>query len=107
MRTLGPTVKRADLRIVKLPPKTADPFYFSAEWATLKAACFKRDGGQCTIPGCGKAAVIPDHIISRRRWFAERLPGSPDTLDNLRSLCREHDNRFKEDHTGARRGGGG
>ena len=103
MRTLKPLIASADMRIAKAPPKVADAFYASAEWRALRAQTLRRDGGRCVL--CGEPAVVADHVISRRRWFAERRPGSPDTLDNLRSLCRTHDNRFKEDATGARRGG--
>lgn len=98
-------MKAADLRIVRPPPKAADAFYFSAEWKALRAACFKRDGHRCVM--CGEPAVVADHVIGRRKWLAEGLPGSPDTLGNLRSLCRTHDNRFKEGADGERRGSAG
>jgi len=98
-------VKAADLRTVRPPPKTADEFYSSSEWRALRAATFKRDGFRCVL--CGSPAVVADHFVSRRRWFAEAMPGSPDTLENTRSLCRRHDNQFKEDASGQRRGGGG
>jgi 5-methylcytosine-specific restriction endonuclease McrA len=97
LRTLGPTVRAADLRIVRPPPKTADPFYSTLEWRTLRHACLVRDGFRCTAPDCDHTAIVADHIVSRR-------DGGRDELGNLRSLCRLHDNRVKEDHTGARRG---
>ena len=102
MRSMRPLVRAADLRTVKTAPKVADPFYATPEWKALRKACFERDGGRCVV--CGAQAVVPDHIVSRRTWFAERRPGSPDTLANLRSLCRTHDNAVKEGPTGERRG---
>ena len=46
-----------------------------------------------------KLAVVADHIIARKA-------GGADALHNTRSLCRLHDNRFREDPTGQRRAGG-
>jgi 5-methylcytosine-specific restriction endonuclease McrA len=103
VKKLGPLLGAVDMRIAKAPPKVAEAFYSSPEWRALRQATFKRDGGRCVI--CGRPAVVADHIVSRRRWADEAVAGSPDTLGNTRSLCREHDNRFKEDHLGRRRGG--
>ena len=75
-----------------------DKFYRSAEWLALRKAALKRDNYRCIAPGCGKPAVIVDHIVSRRA-------GGQDTLSNLRCLCRSHDAAIKEDHLGRRRGG--
>ena len=47
------------------------------------------------MPGCGLAAVVADHIVSRKA-------GGADALHNTRSLCRLHDNRFREDPNGQR-----
>jgi 5-methylcytosine-specific restriction endonuclease McrA len=62
-------------------------------------AALQRDGFRCTVPGCGQRASVVDHIVSRRTAGA-------DTLANLRSLCREHDNQVKERERGARRSAG-
>ena len=105
MRSLRPLVRAADLRVVKPPPKIADAFYHTPEWKALRTACLKRDGWRCVV--CGKPAIVADHVIGRRKWIAERLPGSPDTLGNLRSLCRGHDNAMKEGPDGERRGSAG
>jgi 5-methylcytosine-specific restriction endonuclease McrA len=78
-----------------VPPKQADPYYFTPEWKALRQACLKRDGYACVM--CGEPAIVADHIISRKA-------GGTDALSNLRSLCREHDNRFKERPGGWRRG---
>jgi 5-methylcytosine-specific restriction endonuclease McrA len=76
-----------------------DPFYKSARWQRLRKAALARDLFTCVVPGCGQPAVAVDHIRSRRA-------DGTDTLGNLRSLCREHDNAVKEDREGKRRGGG-
>jgi 5-methylcytosine-specific restriction endonuclease McrA len=94
VKTLRTGVKAANLGIVRLPPKEADPFYASPDWKALRHACLERDGWRCVM--CGQPAIVADHILSRRS-------GGADTLANLRSLCRLHDNGFKEDVTGARR----
>jgi hypothetical protein len=46
--------------------------------------------------------VVVDHIVSRPFSFSMT---TADRLDNLRSLCRDHDNQVKE-LAGARRRGG-
>jgi 5-methylcytosine-specific restriction endonuclease McrA len=51
------------------------------------------------VRGCDAPGKVVDHIIGRRR-------GGSDTLDNLRHLCRDHDNQLKEDASGQRRSGG-
>lgn len=79
--------------------KRADPYYLSREWRALREQALQRDGCRCVIPGCGRRAVRVDHIVARR-------DGGADMLDNLRSLCAEHDNQVKEDATGKRRSGG-
>ncbi len=95
MKTLRAGVKGVLGGIVRLPPKTADAYYLSADWKTLREACLKRDGYRCVM--CGKPAIVADHVVSRKA-------GGADALSNLRSLCREHDNRFKERPGGSRRG---
>jgi 5-methylcytosine-specific restriction enzyme A len=77
----------------------ADPFYRSGLWLRLRQAALQRDGGRCVVPGCGAPAVVVDHIRSRRT-------GGPDTLANLRCLCREHDQQIKEKPDGTRKNGG-
>jgi hypothetical protein len=62
----------------------------------LRAARLRIDGYRCVVPGCGRLAVVVDHIVSRKI-------GGTDTLDNLRSLCRAHDNQVKEAPSGIRR----
>jgi len=95
LRMLAPRVRAADLAIVRLPPKEADPYYLTPEWRELRRQTLDRDGGVCTVPGCGRSAVVADHIVSRKA-------GGADALHNTRSLCRLHDNRFREGPTGRR-----
>jgi hypothetical protein len=76
-----------------------DAYYRSPAWLALRAAALARDGGRCVVPGCGQRAVVVDHITGRRA-------GGGDTLSNLRSLCRAHDNQAKEGALGTRRSGG-
>jgi 5-methylcytosine-specific restriction endonuclease McrA len=96
MRMLGARVRLANLSVAKLLDVT-DPFYFTAEWKQTRKRILARDDNTCVIPGCGRRAIVCDHIVSRR-------DGGSDDDANLRSLCRLHDNRLKENHLGERRG---
>jgi 5-methylcytosine-specific restriction enzyme A len=80
VRMLAPRLPLARTAIVRLPPKEADPYYLTPEWRELRRQTLERDGGVCTVPGCGRAAVVADHIVSRKAGGADALP-------NLRSLC--------------------
>ena len=83
----------------RVPPKKVDAHYGSTDWKATRQRILKRDRFTCVIPGCGQRACVVDHIMSRRK-------GGDDSDGNLRSLCRDHDNRFKENHLGDRRSGG-
>lgn len=96
VRMLAPRLPLARTAIVRLPPKEADPFYLTPEWRELRERALTRDGYRCAVLGCGRAAVVADHIVSRKA-------GGADALHNTRSLCRLHDNRFREGPTGKRR----
>ena len=87
-----------DRSVAKVPEKQADSFYGSTDWKTLRLRVLQRDRYRCFMPGCTERAIIADHIVSRRN-------GGSDGMSNLRSCCRTHDNRFKEDASGVRRGG--
>jgi 5-methylcytosine-specific restriction endonuclease McrA len=76
-----------------------DPFYKTPAWRRLRAAVIKRSRGRCEVPGCTDRGVVVNHVVSRRR-------GGPDTMSNLRHLCRAHDNAIKEDASGKRRSDG-
>lgn len=77
-----------------------DPFYRTPIWAALRKARLRLDGYACVVPGCGATAVVVDHVIPRKQ-------GGPDTVQNLRSLCRLHDGQIKERPGGSKRGRGG
>jgi 5-methylcytosine-specific restriction endonuclease McrA len=77
-------------------PEACRPYYFSKEWKELSRQAMERDGYMCTVPGCGKRAKVPDHIVPRR-W------GGADTLGNIRCLCDDHDRKFKERPNGSRK----
>lgn len=81
-----------------------NPFYQSPEWRALKKACLDRDKHRCVVAGCCNRATFADHIVARPR--GAKAMTRADTLDNLRSLCRDHDNQIKEDASGNRRNGG-
>lgn len=72
-----------------------DPYYLTKTWRRLREARLLMDAHTCVVPGCGQRATHVDHIIARRA-------GGADTLANLRSLCREHDQQVKERPSGAR-----
>jgi 5-methylcytosine-specific restriction endonuclease McrA len=69
-------------------PEVQQRFYGTAEWKRLREAALRRDGFRCTWIDhgirCLRPAVVVDHIV-------ERTDGGADTLENLRSLCRDHD----------------
>ena len=70
-----------------------NPFYTSREWRERRREALIRDLYRCVVPGCRSPATIVDHIETR--------PDVPylceaDELDNLRSVCRHHDNQVKE-----------
>ncbi len=79
--------------------KRADPYYKTRAWQLLRKAALRRDLYTCVVPGCEQPACVVDHILSRRA-------GGADRLDNLRSLCRDHDNAVKEKRTGERANAG-
>src|SRR5262249_47698812 len=66
-----------------------DPYYSTKAWLDVRHMVLRRDHNRCVVPGCGRRATIVDHILSRRE-------GGSDTPNNLRSLCRQHDNEIKE-----------
>ena len=97
LSTLPGPVTTIDTASVKMP-KVADPFYASDGWKATRARVLARDRHRCSVEGCYNRAKVVDHIVSRRN-------GGTNADANLRSLCRDHDNRWKEDHMGQRRGG--
>jgi 5-methylcytosine-specific restriction endonuclease McrA len=82
--------------------KTTNPYYNSPHWRALRAACFARDHGMCTVPGCTYSGVVADHIIARPNVST---PCDLDRLDNLRLLCRSHDSQVREVNGQRKQGG--
>jgi 5-methylcytosine-specific restriction endonuclease McrA len=78
------------------PNKVADPYYSSPSWRALRAKRLALDRHTCTVEGCGQTAVVADHLVARRA-------GGADSIANLRSLCRLHDNQMRERNDGTRR----
>lgn len=72
-----------------------DPYYNSKHWKHLRAARLRLDLFKCVVPGCNQPAYAVDHMKARRA-------GGADTIENLRSLCKQHDHSIKETRTGAR-----
>jgi 5-methylcytosine-specific restriction endonuclease McrA len=95
VKLLRPSIKVADISIARVPPKQADPFYLSIDWKAKRGQVFERDRYTCVVPGCGRPAKVCEHIVSRR-------DGGSDDNTNLCSLCRDHDNHFKENAQGVR-----
>jgi len=80
------------------------PYYKSAHWRALRKAALERDGYRCTVEGCGWLATHVDHRQTRPNVaYATSL----DVLENLRSLCRQHDGQVKELPGGRGRAMGG
>lgn len=77
---LGSRIPTADTRIappLPKPVKTADPFYSSAAWLTLRDAERVAAGGICRRPGCGKPGHTVDHIREIRDGGARASPRHP------------------------------
>lgn len=96
MKLQKSSMKIASGAIARVPPKAAAPFYQSQDWKQTRERIFTRDRFTCVVPACGRPAVVCDHVRARRH-------GGLDDDSNLVSLCRDHDNRFKELPNGARR----
>jgi HNH endonuclease len=80
------------------PPaaKVADPYYASTPWRELRAKRLAMDNHTCVVEGYGQRAIVADHIVSRSA-------GGADSITNLRSLCRLHDNQARERSDGTRK----
>lgn len=65
-----------------MPP---DPYYRTAAWRRLRAVALAQSP-ICVTAGCGRAAVVADHIIPRSR-------GGADSLENLVGRCIDCHNR--------------
>ena len=75
----------------QLPPAEVDPRYIPAK---IKHQVWIRDQGQCTFPGCSSRHFLEyDHI--QPVSF-----GGQSSLENLRLLCRAHNQRVAIDQLG-------
>jgi hypothetical protein len=62
----------------------SDPYYKTRQWRRLRAARLRLDNHTCIVAGCGKRAVVVDHIVRRQ-------DGGADSIANTRSLCQVKD----------------
>jgi 5-methylcytosine-specific restriction protein A len=53
---------------LKPRPKAADAELQTAEYRAWRNGVFKRAGGRCQVPGCGRSEprMFADHVIERR-----------------------------------------
>jgi len=68
LATLRPRIGSIDQRRAKTPPKTAAPFYVSADWRNFIAALIKKRGRRCEDPRHQGAQqpdqrIFGDHIV--------------------------------------------
>jgi 5-methylcytosine-specific restriction endonuclease McrA len=85
LKLLKPGLRAMDPRTVRPPAKTADPFYYSAEWIELRDRVRREAGGICQRPGCDRHGYIVDHIVEIRDDPSRKLDRS-----NLELLCQGH-----------------
>jgi 5-methylcytosine-specific restriction enzyme A len=83
--------------------RQSSPYYRTAHWRALQAACVDVYGGCCVVPGCLERGVVADHIQTRPNV---PYPTELDVIENLRLLCLSHDSQVKEQLTGRRRRAG-
>jgi 5-methylcytosine-specific restriction enzyme A len=76
----------ANLAIARIPPKSADPFYSSAEHRAWRELVISRAGGVCEWPGCSRREprMFADHIVERKDGGADLDPR------NGQCLCGRH-----------------
>ena len=82
LRMLKPRLAMVEPTL-KPPPKTADPFYHSAEHVAWSRQVIARAGGMCQGNGCGRTGVrlFADHITELKDG------GAPLDLRNGQALC--------------------
>jgi 5-methylcytosine-specific restriction endonuclease McrA len=92
LKAMPPRLRPAPERL-RQPPKVADTFYHTPEWAAARKAALKRADYRCEAienglrcRKCSRAGdrMFVDHIV-------ERKDGGPDLdLRNLQVLCGSH-----------------
>lgn len=88
MRMQKPTLRARDPRSVKAHPKTAEPFYSSADWIKLRDQVRRESRGMCQVPGCTSRGRIVDHIVEIKDGGAK--------LDRSNTmLCCDHHHSLK------------
>lgn len=79
---LAPRIAKADLRKVKPPAKTADPYYLTPEHRAWRDEVIRRAGGVCQDPAHDGALprsgvrLFADHIQELRDGGAPLDPGN-------------------------------
>ncbi len=82
---IRPSVCSIDMTRAKVPPKTVEPFYQSAEWREARDTALKLAGGKCCRDGCRRGGrMFVDHIIERKDG------GDLLAQSNLQVLCGHH-----------------
>ena len=92
LRALAPRLATLDTRKVRMPEKTADPIYHTAEYQAWREEVIARAGRRCeeVVNGkrCWKAEphnrMFADHVIELRDG------GAPFDPSNGRCLCGAH-----------------
>lgn len=83
--------------------KRTHPFYGGTAWKAVRVEALKRDGYRCVVCNrsvAGKGQSRVDHILPRSDY-----PHLSLDVNNLRTLCAEHDSHAHREK--GRRGGGG
>ena len=83
---LAPMVATLDTSIARLPPKTSEPIYQTAEYATWRAAVISRAGGRCQDQRCAFPhrrgnRLFADHVIELKDG------GAPFDVNNGLARC--------------------
>jgi len=102
LKTIGPSLTPLDMRVAKLPPKTADEFYLSPAWRGLVAAIKRERGNACEE--CGRShdhkgkplRIIGDHIKELKDG------GAPLDRANIKLMCLPCHNRKTADEKARR-----
>lgn len=83
---LAPALRVADTRAARVPDKTADPHYLTAEHRAWRELVIARAGGICQHPRCGRRErrMFADHIVELRDG------GAPLDPANGQCLCGSH-----------------
>lgn len=103
---MKPRIATMNTAIAKLPPKTAEPIYSTAEYARWRAAVIARAGGKCQDPTCAARhypgqRLFADHIKELRDG------GAPFDVANGIARCGSSHTRKTADERAKRARAGG